>query len=715
MEHRRISRLGRAEPTASSNGWSMTIALLRDYMKRYAHDPRDLDAYKASSPDHLRSLYLSTYDAFTRDERLRIASASDTIYARRPMLHTLPEIRLLKIHQQREDAQPRCSTVFWTFPLSASIYHFSPYYTLSYRWSSPTPGTFLNVDGIDMNVSDDLILALRMALRQVPAGAPLVIWVDAICINQNSDLERGFQVNIMNHIYSASRGSFIWLGPDEDGSGKAMDLIAEVAREHDSWFERLTQTRQFTRPLPVPLELSQPHRNALAPLLSRSYWERLWIVQEVLLSPQKLILCGDRRVDWVEFQKFLGHQSLHPNEEILPILKTVGASAANLEQIDGFFNVRGRSSDTHLGLLDALSISRSRKCTDPRDHVYAVLGITRTSIAPDYKKDTSWIWTMAALVAIEEDKSLNVLSLCQTAPVDEEASNNETEPALPSWVPNLAQARSLTSHICLGGPTGTKNKFQVFGPRQTPQNTPLGIVQAWSSTLSPGCSPRLRVAACVVDKVKYCHTSTQRGDILRAWQHWSSYLGDTASPLAVSYESIQGRAAEFTDVILMHQPKQPGDKTDGGRVPMARPWILSHLEQTGPESPEPMLGLHHPDRPDLEMAVLQPLRVYLDAVHADLTIFYTEAGRIGMGVRGIEVGDEVCLVGGCDVSLVLRKAERSNGDGGADISLEDAFPIRSSTSRRHAEGLSADDGSPDYLVVGECCECLKLPRLQPLS
>jgi hypothetical protein len=50
-------------------------------------------------------------------------------------------------------------------------------------------------------------------------------WCDALCVNQNDLLERGQQVQIMRKIYSQSKHTFIWLGPEADDSSKAVDLI----------------------------------------------------------------------------------------------------------------------------------------------------------------------------------------------------------------------------------------------------------------------------------------------------------------------------------------------------------------------------------------------------------------------------------------------------------------------------------------------------------
>jgi hypothetical protein len=42
--------------------------------------------------------------------------------------------------------------------------------------------------------------------------APLVLWIDALCINQRDNTERNLQVARMGHIYRSTSELAIWLG-----------------------------------------------------------------------------------------------------------------------------------------------------------------------------------------------------------------------------------------------------------------------------------------------------------------------------------------------------------------------------------------------------------------------------------------------------------------------------------------------------------------------
>lgn len=59
-------------------------------------------------------------------------------------------------------------------------------------------------------------------------GKPLVIWADAVCINQNDVVERGAQISKMRGIYQGAEGVAVWVGmavkKSELGVGVARDL-----------------------------------------------------------------------------------------------------------------------------------------------------------------------------------------------------------------------------------------------------------------------------------------------------------------------------------------------------------------------------------------------------------------------------------------------------------------------------------------------------------
>ncbi|KAK4163767.1 heterokaryon incompatibility, partial [Cladorrhinum sp. PSN259] len=64
---------------------------------------------------------------------------------------------------------------------------------------------------------------LAAALRRFKAANQFVlIWVDALCINQGNRKERGQQVQLMQEIYSNAYSAIVWLGEGDVRSDAAM-------------------------------------------------------------------------------------------------------------------------------------------------------------------------------------------------------------------------------------------------------------------------------------------------------------------------------------------------------------------------------------------------------------------------------------------------------------------------------------------------------------
>jgi Heterokaryon incompatibility protein (HET) len=150
-----------------------------------------------------------------------------------------------------------------------------------------------------LSITANLAEALKY-LRNSTAAR--LLWIDAICINQQDLEERGRQVRLMAKIYSRARRVILWVGPKSEDSDLAVDCISKIA-------SRVGVRWQTTHLYPitdesdwadhdVPLPLSDIEHSALFRFYSRSWFKRLWVWQEVHLATDAILLCGVRSVDW---------------------------------------------------------------------------------------------------------------------------------------------------------------------------------------------------------------------------------------------------------------------------------------------------------------------------------------------------------------------------------------------------------------------------------
>ncbi|KAL9598647.1 MAG: hypothetical protein Q9179_003826, partial [Wetmoreana sp. 5 TL-2023] len=152
------------------------------------------------------------------------------------------------------------------------------------------------VNGERMQITENLEAALHEWQQSYECRMGLKLWVDSLCINQKSLAERSTEVRRMEMIYATAWRVFAWLGVSYADSDHAMDYIITLSiRSHT-----LQDLTKFLSPWsPKTDTITRRDLKALSSLLSRPYWQRTWIIQELTLGGvYSQVLCGKRRVSW---------------------------------------------------------------------------------------------------------------------------------------------------------------------------------------------------------------------------------------------------------------------------------------------------------------------------------------------------------------------------------------------------------------------------------
>lgn len=98
-----------------------------------------------------------------------------------------------------------------------------PFNALSYIWGADPDGThFVLCEGKRLIVSANCYIALNYLRKKL---SRFTIWVDAICINQDNELEKIMQISYMGDIYSKAVTVYAWLGEGDDASHRAMKCL----------------------------------------------------------------------------------------------------------------------------------------------------------------------------------------------------------------------------------------------------------------------------------------------------------------------------------------------------------------------------------------------------------------------------------------------------------------------------------------------------------
>jgi hypothetical protein len=150
-------------------------------------------------------------------------------YTEVPIDSARRQIRLLTLHAGEWDTRVRCT-------LSSAALDSKPgYKALSYAWGKDETAAEIVLNGQPFTVYKNLHAILRR-LRRGPGGKDMVLWVDAICINQarkskKALAERTSQVQMMTAIYSRCHEVLVWLGDCYTGLATAVRFLT---RDHDN-------------------------------------------------------------------------------------------------------------------------------------------------------------------------------------------------------------------------------------------------------------------------------------------------------------------------------------------------------------------------------------------------------------------------------------------------------------------------------------------------
>ena len=130
------------------------------------------------------------------------------------------EIRLIKLQPGSAGSDVHC--ILQHAKLSNQPSNRPQYEALSYEWGPQTCLQTIRINDTIQQVRENLWSALRHLRLE---SEPRLLWIDALCINQEDILERNQQVNQMGVIYSQARRVVVWLGQQNSSSTITFSLL----------------------------------------------------------------------------------------------------------------------------------------------------------------------------------------------------------------------------------------------------------------------------------------------------------------------------------------------------------------------------------------------------------------------------------------------------------------------------------------------------------
>lgn len=245
------------------------------------------------------------------------------------------DIRLILLRPGLQDEDLRCTVSHHSLSDPPN------YAAVSYTWACEDGSTNMSKRILCQNntfiaISENCDRVLR-SIRA--SGSITMLWIDMVCIDQKNVDERNHQVGLMDDVYSQAQLVTVDLGHSTPYSDILFDAVNGML------FDSLDIEEATTR------------------LLRRRWFKRIWVLQEISLARHAVVRCGLKLATWHSLKAFF-HRLVA--RSALPPAMTMEVARDKLMCMPE--------------LLDALLQTHSCQAKDPRDRIFALLGLCRKEV-----------------------------------------------------------------------------------------------------------------------------------------------------------------------------------------------------------------------------------------------------------------------------------------------------------------------------------------------
>ncbi|KAH8895997.1 hypothetical protein GQ53DRAFT_743913 [Thozetella sp. PMI_491] len=420
---------------------------------------------------------------------------------------------------------------------------------------------------------------------------------------------------------------------------------------------------------------------AMRRFLQRPYWKRIWIIQEAVLATRLYILCGTKSLSWDDlslvcvqfgtptkvlesiFDEFPHLRRLHLTHELFPL---TSIRAFRYSRDVNFFSI----------FYVILMTSRA-KATDPRDHIYGLLGIAKEFTAADYTRSVEdlylefssrWIeWVLSAEFTSEE--SISLFSPLQRAGI----GYRRNLVSLPSWVVDLTSLDDsgkrmyFTDYQACGQTSIESAGFTVRGRNLLLKGAVVDTIsQTWEFGDEDApvenrvdakmlIGKRSRLVYDIMVKLANIHDDIDAEQLVRTtfmalmlgrYEPYDTRLEIGSSRFNHLFEGFELFSAVGFNLTNLDLPDDPQ---------IALNVLNTLVAKASSTRRDPNLG-----------DAFEPIWTFFQSHYErsfQQAIFITNEGRLGVGTRLTRQGDVVCIIPGHTNTFLLRPG------GGEDYEL----------------------------------------------
>ncbi|APA07458.1 hypothetical protein sscle_03g022280 [Sclerotinia sclerotiorum 1980 UF-70] len=343
------------------------------------------------------------------------------------------------------------------------------YVALSYVWGASSTERKISLNGHDLGIGENLYVAIDQLRAHEEQFTTHFGWIDALCINQKDNAEKAQQVQFMDRIYGGARISIAWIGVptsiDEIYCEEIFDAVSQEA--YPSYGDTAAA---YTIPRRLMMDNKEPgyserlfqSKRCIEELMVNPWFDRVWTLQEFIMGNlpgySRKLHYGRLLVSMTSFINqcaFPGLEKAHPTTLGYSDYLKAWTRMHAMDQLIDWADKRGMSwlvptsevnetvaADQLLNLLDT---SAQRRCTQPHDTIYGVLGLWHyvrckplpENLKPNYDAAYAEACRECSAYLLTHTRDLRIIA--------KRGGNFQTE--VPSWVPDLSYLGLRSDHM----------------------------------------------------------------------------------------------------------------------------------------------------------------------------------------------------------------------------------------------------------------------------
>jgi hypothetical protein len=482
----------------------------------------------------------------------------------------------------------------------------------------------------------------------------------------------------MPQIYEDATLVLLWLGPEADYSSMLFDVVSVGAAQDfgTEWITQLYEASANRGP--------NNFFDILMELLTREYWTRLWIVQEIAYAREVIICCGSAQMPYINLVKMLKAFKRHEMDATMALSyigRIVRLYLGAIGPVGLKYPGSARTNDDFEDPAWMLARNAtSKKCRDPRDRIYGCRGLfsphLRGRIPVNYSLGPDEIIMGATRSIIEVTGRLDIILLKRRSVNGPESES--WQKTLPSWVPELDDKVGQREIF-----------FDMLNPKY--DSNACGSKEGNCQFLEGGRV--LRATGILIGHIDKIHERNYRpGERMYGEEHehvdlikyifgFQQYLGervDSRAELIMFWSTILGTFLQSHLVFETPRSQKPGTEVfrakDGASDAIVNLAIELQEMSKRVEERRRLTGflqslLRTPSFTKHQTAFIEPIYRHLDyrilfsfqrsPLNARETPQASENEiprpiNIGVAPCAAQEGDVVCVMHGCKVPVVLR-------------------------------------------------------------